>query len=120
MATLGDMSASYAMNAESVAAEWQRRCRRYRSRNRLWLILAFVWLGAIGVTFLFGVLHDPIGFLYAGVSFVIGLPMFWTASLSMYRLLRCPHCGHPQRERSFVGPKPEDIAVCAACLTRFT
>ena len=116
---VGDMNTSYAVNAESIAAEWQRRCRRYRSWNRVWVIVAVVWLGAIGVTFLFGVLRDSAGFLYAGVLFVSGFPVFAIASLGMYRLLRCPQCGHPQKRRGFAGrTKPEAIAACEACSTR--
>jgi len=109
------MNAAHAVQVESVAAEWQRRVARYRSWNRVWLAIAVLWLGAVGVAGILGVLGNSVGFLYAGVLFVCGFPALATASLGMNRLLRCPQCGQHQRQRAV-----ESIAACERCSTRLT
>jgi hypothetical protein len=114
------MKALRPTDPEVIVAEWQRRCRRYRSWNRLWVRVAVSWLIAIGATFCWGALRDPAGYFYAGLLFAVGFPVFAIASLRMPRLLRCPQCERSQSDRLLWGSgKPEDGVACKACAARF-
>ena len=102
-------------------AQWRRRSEKYALWNRRWLAAALLWLALVAVT-LFGAYYGApaqraMFAMTCGALFVCGFPVFWTASLNIGKLLRCPRCGRNGKRAAVSPPKLGDVTACPICGT---
>jgi hypothetical protein len=104
-----------------ASAQWQRRREKFVLWNRRWVAGAFLWLGLVAVT-LFGAYYGApaqraMFAMTCGALFLCGFPVFWTASLSIGKLLRCPRCGRYSKRAVSSPSKVGDVTACPICGT---
>lgn len=102
-----------------AGAQWRRRREKYARWNRRWLATALLWLACVAAALLgayYGAPAQRMVFAMAcGALFVCGFPVFWIASLSVGKLLRCPRCGHSGKRAASPPGKVGNAAACPVC-----
>ena len=105
-----------------VSDEWKKRCDRFRTLNRRWLIVAFVLLTVAGVLTAQAFLGDMSMNEYVFfviVLIVVAIALFPVASAWLRMRLKCPHCSRPPlRHDSKLHRWLDDIKECEWCRAR--